>query len=428
MPDEDSATPRKTKAWTERGLEAIKVKVRTDLTDSENKGLVLRITPIGTKTWSFIYRRKVDGVKARAAIGRFGRGVGEFGLSAARTEAQKLIGIVASGKDPSGEAAAIRKADTVSELLEAFIADHPKQGARWTIECARIFEKEVNPLIGNVKLPELERHHIRSVLNAVKARNAPVAVNRTLSALRRALAWGVEQDSLATNPASGIKTNVIETPKDRALTDSEIKALWAGLDDAPMSERSKLALKIILATGQRPGEVCGMLKSELNLKGKVWLLPKTRTKNGKPHTIPLSSLALELIEQAMEIDPTEPFVFMTRGRGKDGLIRPKAMDSHALSHAMRKSLEKLGFANNTFSPHDLRRTAATGMARLGLSDHIVGKVLNHVSGKAKTITAQVYITHEFIAEKRNALDAWANELEVIVGLRLAPGNVLSLRA
>lgn len=428
MQNEDSATARKTKAWTERGLEAIKVKVRTDLTDRENKGLVLRITPTGTKTWSFIYRRKIDGVKARAAIGRFGRGVGEFGLSAARTEAQKLIGIVANGKDPSGEAAAIRKADTVSELLEAFIADHPKQGARWTIECARIFEREVNPLIGNVKLPELERHHIRSVLNAVKARNAPVAVNRTLSALRRALAWGVEQDSLAINPASGIKTNVIETPKDRALTDSEIRAFWFGLDKAPMSDRSKLALKILLATGQRPGEVCGMLKSELDLKGKVWLLPKTRTKNGKPQAVPLSPLALELVEQAMTIDTNENFVFMTRGRGKDGIVSPKAMDSHALSHATRKSLEKMGFLDNPFSPHDLRRTAATGMARLGFSDHIVGKVLNHASGKAKTITAQVYITHDFLAEKRNALEAWASELETIIGTRKVADNVLPLRA
>ena len=192
-----------------------------------------------------------------------------------------MRGEVIAKRDPGNEAATLRKAETVSDLLDAFIADHPKQGARWTLECERIFQREVKPVIGTVKLPELERHHVRTVLAKVKAREIPVAVNRTLAALRRALAWGTEQDLLKVNPAAGIKTNVIETPKDRALSQDEIAAFWQGLDKAAMSKTSKLALRLMLLTGQRPGEVCGILKSELDFETGIWTLPKERTKKSQ---------------------------------------------------------------------------------------------------------------------------------------------------
>lgn len=428
MLDEEKAkTQRKPKVWTERGLEALKVNVRTDLTDPATKGLVLRVTPSGVKTWSFVYRRKSDGLKGRVTFGAFGTGKGHHSLAAAREKAATLRSEVIAKRDPGLEAAAIRKADTVSDLLDAFIADHPKQGARWTVECARIFDKAVKPLIGTVKLPELERHHVRAVLQKLKARNVPVAVNRTLSAFRRALAWGVEQDLLKTNPASGIKTNVLETPKDRALTENEIITFWHGLDNAPMDERSKLALQIMLLTGQRPGEVCGILKTELDFEAKTWTLPKGRTKNGKLHVVPLSSLVATLMQQAMSLDPASPFLFTTKGRAGGGVFKVKAMDGHALSHAMRGSLTALGLADNPATPHDLRRTTATHLARLGFSDHVVGKVLNHGTELRRTITARVYIQHDFLAEKRIALETWANELEMIIGERRATSNVLALR-
>ena len=427
MVAKSATTEKKAKVWTQRGLEAIKVKVRTDLTDPDTKGLQLRITPKGTKTWSYVYRQGLE--KARVQIGKFGNNVAakELSLADARTAAKKLAGHIAHGQHPAADAAAKRKADTVSELLDNFIAKHPKPSALWTKQCARIFERNVKPIIGSVKLPELQRRDIRAVLEKLVDKGSLVAANRTLAALRRALAWGVEQDHLAINPATNIKTGIQEQPKDRALTQAEIATFWRGLDAAPMGTRCKLALKLALVTGQRPGEVCGIALRELDLANKVWTLPKGRTKNGRLHALPLSALALEIIEQAMALDPEQPWLFTTKGRGAVGVIKAKPMDGHSLSHALRDSLEALGFAENPFTPHDLRRTCATHMARLGFSDHVVGKVLNHQSGKAATITAQVYVQHDFLPEKRAALEAWGNEIERIIGRREAITNVVTLR-
>ena len=144
--------------------------------------------------------------------------------------------------------------------------------------------------------------------------------------------------------------------------------------------------------------------------------------------MPLHPLATDLLKQALALTPDSEFVFSTKSRAGAGIAKVKAMDGHALSHAMRGSLEALGLAENPATPHDLRRTTATHMARLGFSDHVVGKVLNHRSGQAATITSQVYITHAFLPEKKAALEAWGNELERIIGRRDAVNNVVSLRA
>jgi integrase len=389
---------------------------------------VLRVTPTGSKTWALVYRRKSDGKKGRVTIGSFGDKSDQIGLSAARERAAILRGEVSAGRDPGLEAAAIRKAETVSELLDAYLKNHPKPKARWTLICAGMFAKDVRPLIGHVRLPELERHHIKAVLQQVKDRKAMVTVNRTLAALRRALAWGVQEDLLKVNPASGIVTAVHETPKDRALDSDEIFAFWHGLDKSPMGMRTKLALRLTLLTGQRPGEVCGMLKSELSLECKTWTLPKGRTKNSQTHVVPLHPMAIDIIQQAMKLDPEQPFLFCTKGRAKGGVARVKPMDSHALSHAMRDSLEALGLADTPATPHDLRRTAATHMARLGFTDHVVGKVLNHGTELRRTITARVYITHDFLSEKQSALASWGNELEHIIDAKTPATNIISLRS
>jgi integrase len=121
------------------------------------------------------------------------------------------------------------------------------------------------PLIGRIKLPDLNRGHVRQVIEAVRDRGATVTVNRTLAALRRAFSWAVSKDLLLVNPALNMATDIQETSKDRALTVAEIRTLWTGLAEAAMGERAQIVLKIVLATGQRPGEVCGTRKDELDL-------------------------------------------------------------------------------------------------------------------------------------------------------------------
>ena len=321
------------------------------------------------------------------------------------------------------------KADTVAELLDLFIARHKKPNAAWTIECKRKFDTDVKPVIGSFKLPELTRTHVRQVLARVEARGAKATVNRTLASLRRALQWAVEKDLLAINPASSIKTEIAESPKDRALSETEIKSFWNGLDDenAPLGQRARIALKLILVTGQRPGEVCGALKSEIDLVAKIWRLPKDRTKNGKPHSVPLHPLAVELFEEAMTLNTDSPFVFTAMGRTKGTIPQQQAMQSHALSHAMR-DVEKWLDLTARATPHDLRRTAATHLARLGFPISHVAAVLNHGLASRRSITERVYVHHEFLSEKTTALMAWGNEIELIIGKRKLADNVLPLRA
>ena len=265
-----------------------------------------------------------------------------------------------------------------------------------------------------MKLPELSRADIRAVLNAVKGRGATTTVNRTLAALRRALSWAVREDLIEANPAQNIATGIEETSKERALTVAEITTLWHGLDEAKMGHKSRLAIKLLLATGQRPGEVCGAAKSEVDLDAKTWVIPSKRAKNRQTHMVPLSPLAVDLFKAAIALSPESDFVFSSRPRKGVGIEHKAPMEAHALSHAMRGSLSELGLKAKPATPHDLRRTVATHMARLGIPDRFVGRVLNHGTELRRTITSKVYITHDYADEKRETLEAWAIELDRII--------------
>ena len=419
--------------WTAKSLEAVTVFTRTDFTDSKTAGLSLRVTPSGSKSWSLLYVRKSDGKKRRVTIGDFGANhEGLIGLAEARQRAVELRAAVNRGLDPAESKAAEKKAETVSDLLDLYIKHHPRPDATWTKECQRIFRMNVKPLIGGIKLPALKRQHIRTVVKAMKDRGVTTAVNRTLAALRRALSWAVSEDMLTSNPAQNLVTEVEEKPKDRALSVPEVKTFWEGLDNrnTKMGQKSRLALKLILATGQRPGEVCGATRAEIDLAAKIWTIPSRRSKNKRLHAVPLSDLAIYLFEEAMKLsgDDKGDFVFASRARQGAGLGLAVPIQAHAMSHSMRAALEDLGLADNSASPHDLRRTAASHMARLGFTDSVVSKVLNHSLEQKRSITARVYVKYDFLAEKKAALDAWANELQRIVFEQNPVSNVIELKA
>ena len=186
-----------------------------------------------------------------------------------------------------------------------------------------------------------------------------VAVNRTLAALRRAFSWAVSKDLLPINPALNMATDIQqENGKDRALSIGEISGFWKGLDTAAMGERSRLALKLVLATGQRPGEVCGARRSEIDLKNAEWLIPAKRAKNRKPHFVPLSPIAVELFQSAMQLGGEGEFVFPSLPRSRTAVAKPKPLQAHALSHAMRTELRTLGLDQAPAAPCCRHRSAA----------------------------------------------------------------------
>lgn len=408
--------------WTTRAIEAITVTRRTDFTDPETKGLSLRVTPAGAKSWSLLYRRKGDAKKRRVTLGEFPA----IGLADARAKAEANKVKITAGSDPAGNVADYKKADTVDQLLDQFLEKHPRPEAAWTRECRRIFAKNVRPLIGRVKLPHLKREHVRQVVEVVRDRGVGVAVNRTLAALRRAFSWAVSQDLLDINPALNLATDIEEKSKDRALSADEIEAFWAGLENAAMRERTRLVLRLVLVTGQRPGEVCGAQRSEVDLDRAEWLIPAKRAKNRKPHTVPLSALAIELFSGAIQLAGDSDFIFPSRSRSAAGGGKSKPLESHALSHAMHDNLLALGLAGIPATPHDLRRTAATHMARMGIPERIVGRVLNHGTEVRRTITSQVYIHYDYADDKRKALETWAAELERLVQDETSDSKVVEI--
>ena len=184
------------------------------------------------------------------------------------------------------------------------------------------------------------------------------------------------------------------------LSTDEIKFFWETLPHAAMSWQTAQVLRLCLVTAQRLGEVAGARKSELFLKEAEWRLPGHRVKNGSAHNVPLSPLAIDLFAEAMDRSPDEEIVFRSS-------ITKHAITADAVSKAVNRSLEV--FELEDLTPHDLRRTAATGMAKLGIPRLVVDKCLNYVSADRSTI-AGVYDRYAYDSEKRHALEAWSRLL------------------
>jgi integrase len=412
---------RGAKKFTARWIETVSVETRADFTDPDVKGLALRVTPNGSKSWAYTYRRKSDGRKRRVTLGEFPA----VSLHQARAKASGHRAAIADGADPASEKTAHKKVETVDQLLDRYLTDYAPAESKWTAEVRRIFKKDVRPAIGGHKITTVTKADILAILNAVKDRGAGVTSNRTLAAVRKAFNWAVSEGYLKASPVQGIGQRVKEQSRSRSLSEAEIRAFWTGLDEAKMAPGTKLALRLALVTGQRIGEVCGALKSEVNLDKAEWLIPAGRVKNRRDHSVPLSPMAVKLFREGFELSGESPFLFPSRPRSK--LVkRQQHLAARGVAHAMHGALKDLGLANDPATPHDLRRTVASQLAAMGIGENVVARVLNHASEIGKTITGAVYIRYSFAAEKRQALEAWSAELERIINTKEAGANIVSL--
>ena len=232
-----------------------------------------------------------------------------------------------------------------------------------------------------------------------------------LSHLSACLSWGVERSLIERNCAMGIKPPVQKTPRERVLTDDEIKQVWAATaGDGSSSEEDQYAkiLRLLLLTGQRRGEVGGIRRAELDLDRQLWRLPGDRTKNKLAHDVPLSRQVAAIL-QAPELTGVD---HLFGRRGFSAWVRSKQRLDDVLQLA------------SPWTPHDLRRTAVTGMAEIGIAPHIVEAVVNHVSGH-KGGVAGVYNRAKYSEEKRAALQRWADHVERLVSGQAA-SNVVSM--
>ena len=265
-------------------------------------------------------------------------------------------------------------------------------------------------------IAEIDGHDIHSVVDETRRSGAPGLERRSdgpteararvmLSCLSKMFGWLVQHRKVSQNPCKDVHRPEASRARDRVLTDAEIVKFWRATD----AERKELfaLLKLLLLTGCRLNEVAGMTRAELSDDGATWNIPGARTKNKRPHIVPLAPLAQKMVGTG-----SEGFVFTTTGQSP---ISGWSKIKRRLDEAMKIPPWRL---------HDLRRTAATGMAEIGIAPHIVEAALNHVSG-AKAGVAGTYNRAAYAEEKRSALERWATHVQGLVSER--PANVVKMR-
>ena len=250
----------------------------------------------------------------------------------------------------------------------------------------------------NEVIAELDTRAIIGRLEVLAAENGPVAANRARSALSQCMSWAVARGIINRNPLIGTRAVALERPRDRVLRQEEISRLWA---ETTRPGDFAVITRLLLLTAQRREEVAAMSWSEVNLNRHLWEIPASRTKNGRPHQVPLSKQAMAILE-SLEMRAGRDLVFGTGKGGFSGWGQSKA-----------RSDRRSGLRD--WRIHDLRRTAVTGMAEIGVQPHIIEAVVNHVSGHRAGV-AGIYNRATYAKEKQEALQRWADHLDEIVAV------------
>lgn len=386
----------------------------------EGDGFAIRISSNGVKTWVFIY--KLQGRKRRMTLGNYPG----MTLSNARSAFREARNLLEQGKDPievkrrEREEQLLRdearrrelEAPTIARLVDEYLEKWAKPRKRSWKEDQRILEKDIIPAWGKRKAKDITRRDIITLLDRLVDRGAPIQANRTLACVRKMFNFAVSRDIVPVSPCAQITAPSAENRRDRVLSAGEIRLFWQKLDAAPMAMATRLALKLILVTGQRKGEVINAEWSEVNINSGWWTIPGEKSKNTLTHRVPLSPLAIELLEEAQTLAGDSRWVFP--GRTIENPIR-----GDSVNEALARSLPCLGI-ENSFVPHDLRRTMASHLTGMGISRLVVSKLLNHV----ETGITAVYDRHSYDDEKRRALEAWGMRLQEIISNMEIPANVV----
>lgn len=384
---------------THKALGALTVDRRTDFWDVGAKGFGVRVTPDGTKTFTYLYYHR--GKKKRLSLGRFP----ETGLADARRLFEAAKGELAQGYDPATERDRTRKAGTFAELAEGYLERYSKRRKRSWKTDERMLRKDLLPAWGQAKASEISRADVRELLDAIVERGAPIQANRTRGLIGSIYNWGIEQELVEHNPTYRVKLPARERRRERVLSWDEIRELWEALD----SEEPVIAavLRLMLLTAQRKIEVVSM-KWRYIQDGR-WTIPAEVVKGNRTHVVPLSRQAQYLVNRCRGLG--REWVMPSPYRsGEEVPLRDKAPD-----HRVRRMRARRGWER--FTPHDLRRTAATGMAELGARRTVVSRVLNHSD---HSVTA-IYERYSYLPEMEAALQAWGDEVERQLGISLSDG-------
>lgn len=376
------------------------------LWDQRQRGLALRVQPTGRKAWNLIYSR----------LGRprwlYLGDAGAIGLAAARVMAAEASLAVAKGADPAAEKRAQRGAGTFAELHGRYLDEHAKRFNKSWKQADALIRRHALPRWGALQASTINRSDVKQLMARIEA---PIVANQTLTALSAIFTWALKQEIVAGNPCKAVARNP-RGERERVLADSEVAPFWQALDDIDLMSAS--ALRIILLTGQRPGEVAHMRRE--HIKDSWWEMPGEPvpalqwpgTKNAASHRVWLPRPARELIDELLDDSSPGGFVFQGPRRGP----------ARDLDGAMRAISQKLGLSEPV-RPHDLRRTHGSTITALGFGRDAMNRIQNHREGGI----ASVYDRHGYADENKRVMEAVAARIMALVEGRKKDAKILSLK-
>jgi integrase len=399
---------------------------RLELRDSKVRGLILRVTSAGVKTFALWYR--ANGTARRLTLGEYKsdgvRGAG-ITLAEAREQAERRLAEIRLGADPAAAKVAARHSAgegvlTVEALatrcLEA-LPLRPKTAREW----GRLARKEIIGSLGRWPVAELTRGEVRRWMQDIADRPAPYTANRAFEVLRRIFSWGVEQDLVVGSPFVGLKRPAMEERSERVLSAGEIRSVLTALTQTDLSSPAYSdAVRLLFLTGVRRDMVQGMRRSELEGWGAAdprWVIPggfQGRSKSGRAHVVPLSPRAVQVVERRMAVT-TGDLLFPVQRTGPLNARGEAAMSwtSRFVRELKSATEEAHGAAVPRWTIHNIRHTVGTHMREdLKVPREIVSLILGHT--QAGPTATRIYDRSELLPERRAALIAWSEWLARIV--------------
>ena len=394
MPTERKTKQRRVR-FTDRWIKALKRPESGDVewydsTKGSPAAFGLRVFATGTKSFFIVYRR--HGRKRRFALGKYP----SLTLAEARTKAKAIDGNQA---DPSADRERSREIMSFTLTAKSFLEDADFRPSTHT-EYERIINRTLVPKLGAFRLDQITRADVRAILRGI-AKEHPHMANRVHAVVRQVFNYAVREERIAASPIAGMAkpafTTGGEPKRDRVLDADEIVAVWRALE----KERPLIAnyFRLLFLTGCRKTETLKAEWKHIDSNERLWRIPDSSTKQRTSHEVPLSPAAWDVLQAVRQLTGNKPYVFV--GPTGKPILNPNKAKLRIQDNAGVK-----------YRIHDIRRTVATNLARIGVRSESVSAILGHAIGRSAT--TRIYERYERLPEKRAALEKWASELERIV--------------
>lgn len=390
---------------------------------NDGQGLQLRISHSGNSyTWFYQYRHPATKEKRRIEYGSYP----QLSLSAVRSQHLATKGLIKQGTDPLElreqqrmeaerqrmelEREQAKQENTIEALAWRWFNNYITRARRDPDYTKRMIEVDIIPALGKLVATEARRAQLVGAIEDIIARGSPGQAREVLAAMKQMFSYGEQVGIIEMSPIANIKASMLvgkRKPRERFLTLDEIRAVWLELPNTGLTLHIILALKLLLVTGQRRGELMAAQWDHIDWKARTWTLPQT--KNGKPHTVPLSPLAESLFRELETLAQDSPWCFP----GKDG----GHIIEKSITRAVSRKQEHFKVNDKPilhWTPHDLRRTAMTQMLSLGVPPHVAERATNHTISTGVSDVFSVYARYDYQTEIRQAMEQWAERIETLL--------------